>query len=79
MCVGREEGSSKSQEDGKITARDWCGMSPQTHATRTSVNIVATKNRLCPQQGHEKHSVYSRSPRFARLLSLYCHTVPCQK
>ena len=79
MCVGREERSSKSQEDGKITARDWCGRLPQTHATRTSVNIVATKNRLCPQQGHEKQSVYSRSPRFARLLSLYCRTVPCQR
>ena len=79
MCVGREEGSSKSQEDGKITARDWCGMLPQTRATRTSVNIDATKNRLCPQQEHEKQSVYSRSPRFARLLSLYCRTVPCQR
>lgn len=79
MCVGREEGSSKSQEDGKITARDWCGMLPQTRATRTSVNIDATKNRLYPQQGHEKQSVYSRSPRFARLLSLYCRTVPCQR
>ena len=79
MCVGREEGSSKSQEDGKITARDWCGMLPQTRAKRTSVNIDATKNRLCPQQGHEKQSVYSRSPRFARLLSLYCRTVPCQR